>query len=298
MTEPPVSGMEIPFMNRTQDDLEMLRRNIDALDDRILDLLMERCAVADRIAAAKRGGPILRPGREAMILRRLVARWQGRLPKRTIVRIWRELLSSVVGAQGPFSLAVWMPERGAGYIEVARNQYGAYTPATTHQSASQVVREVTSGNATVGVLPLPRWEDENPWWTQILSNAAETPHIVARLPITGPGPLGIEALVIARMPPESTDDDRSVIAVETGRDISRSAFTEALTAAGLPPRAVWDSRPAGDDARYHLVEVRGFVDPQDHRLSALRGATDAGGISNALLLGAYAAPLSAEALTG
>jgi len=283
-------------MSCVPDSLEALRRDIDALDDQIVDLLMERCAIVDRIADAKRGGPILRPGREAMILRRLVARWQGRLAKRTLVRMWRELLAGVVSTQGPFALAIWMPERGAGYLEVARNQYGAYTPATTHQSASQVVREVTSGTATVGVLPLPRWEDDNPWWTQILSTSPDTPHIVARLPITGPGPLGIEALVIARMPPEATDDDRSVIAVETERNISRSAFTEALSAAGLPPRAVWDSRPAGEDARFHLVEVVGFVAPDDGRLAALRGGTDTGGIRNALLLGAYAAPLSAEAL--
>ncbi|MBB4285298.1 chorismate mutase [Roseospira goensis] len=284
-------------MSRSDDTLETLRRDIDSLDDQILDLLMQRDAVTARVAALKQGGPTLRPGREAMILRRLVGRWRGRLPKRTLVRMWRELLAGVVSTQGPFGLAVWMPERGAGYLEVARNQYGAFTPATSHQSATQVVREVTGGTATLGVLPLPRWEDEAPWWTQILSRAADAPRIVARLPITGPGPQGIEALVIARMAPEATDDDRSVIAVETGRDISRSAFTDALGAAGLPPRAVWDARATGDETRHHLVEVRGFVEPADTRLQALAGAADAGGIRAALLLGAYAAPLSAESLT-
>jgi hypothetical protein len=160
-----------------------------------------------------------------------------------------------------------------------------------------VVREVTGGTATVGVLPLPRWEEESPWWTQLLGVSEDVPRIVARLPVTGPGPMGIEALVIARMPPEATDDDRSVIAVETGRDISRSAFTDALGEAGLPPRAVWDARATGEDSRHHLVEVRGFVDPADARLSALSSDADTGGIRGALLLGAYAAPLSAEALT-
>jgi len=277
--------------------LESLRQEIDALDDQILELLMRRCAVVDRVAAAKKGGPILRPGREAMILRRMVGKWRGSLPKSNLVRIWRELLSGLVGVQGPFSVAVWMPERGAGYIEVARNQYGAYTPVTSHQSPSHVVREVTSGNATVGILPLPRWEDESPWWTQILSNAPDAPHIVARLPLIGPGPSGIEALAIARMTPEATDDDHSVIVVEIGPNISRSAFTEALTTAGLPPRAIWDARPTSDDARFHVIEVQGFVEPDDARLVALRGSNNGGGIRNALLLGAYATPLLPEAMT-
>ncbi len=283
-------------MSSDPPSLDALRRDIDTLDDQILDLLMRRCAMTERVVAAKRGGPALRPGREAMILRRLVDRWHGGLPKRVIIRMWRELLAGVVAMQGPFSLAVWMPERGAGYLEVARNQYGTYTPATTHQSASQVVREVTSGNATVGVLPMPRWEDDAPWWTQILSSAADAPHIVARLPVTGPGPLGIEALVIARMPPEATGDDMSVIAVETGHDISRSAFTDALGAANLPPRAVWDTRDTRDDGRIQLVEINGFVDPDDPRLKAVSGSATAGGIRNALLLGAYATPHSEESL--
>lgn len=283
-------------MTCPNDPLDSLRQEIDALDDQILDLMMKRCAVVNRIAAVKQGGPILRPGREAMIVRRVVARWRGSMPKRALVRIWREMLSGLVSVQGPFSVSVWMPERGAGYLEVARNQYGAHTPATTRQSPSQVVREVTSGNATVGILPLPRWEDETPWWTQILSGAGDAPHIIARLPLTGPGPMGIEALAIARTTPEPTGDDHSVVAVETGPDISRSAFTDALTEAGLAPRAIWDARPASDGARFHVIEVRGFVEPDDARLAALRGASDGGGIRNALLLGAYATPLSADDL--
>jgi len=283
-------------MNADPPSLDDLRRAIDALDDQILELLIRRCEITDQVAAAKGGGPALRPGREAMILRRLLTQWRGQVPKRTIVRMWRELLAAVVATQGPFSLAVWMPERGAGYLEVARNQYGAYTPATTHQSASQVVREVTSGHATLGVLPMPRWEDDNPWWTQILSNAADAPRIVARLPITGPGPLGIEALVVARIAPEATNDDMSVIAVETGHDISRSAFSDALGAADLPPCAIWDVRDTRDAGRVHLVEVRGFVAPDDPRLSRLAGAADAGGIRAGLLLGAYASPHDEESL--
>lgn len=285
-------------MTRHSESLDALRTEVDSLDDRILELLMKRCAVTQRIGNLKGDGPVLRPGREALILRRIITQWTGALPKRTVVRMWRELLSGVVSSQGPFSLAVWMPERGAGYLEVARNQYGAYTPATSHQSASQVVREVTSGNATLGVLPLPRWEDEAPWWPQILSSAADAPRIVARLPMTGPGPLGIEGLVIACLPLEETGDDRSVIAVETEANISRSAFTGALEAVGLAPRAVWDTRAAtGDSAQYHLVEVRGFVAEADPRLANLRATSEGEAIRNTLVLGTYAAPLSADLLT-
>ncbi len=277
-------------------EIAALRQDIDAIDDQLLDLLTRRDEVAARIGAAKPGGPVIRPGREAMIVRRIVERWQGRIDRRTIVRIWREILSGVVASQGPFSMAVWMPERGAGYLEVARQQYGAHTPATSHQSAMQVVREVVNGGATVGVLPQPRWEDESPWWPQLLSAAPDTPHIVARLPFTGPGPLGIEALVIARAPAGKTGDDRSVLAVETAAELSRSAFTAALNDAGMPFRGLWDARALGDTGHVHLVEVQDYVDRTDPRLGAL-DTGDGGPIRHVRLLGGYASPLAAETLT-
>lgn len=279
-------------------EIDALRREIDSLDDQILDLLMQRDAVAARIGAAKKSGPVLRPGREASIVRRMVERWQGRIDRRVIIRIWRELLSGVVASQGPLTMAVWMPERGAGYLEVARNHYGAHTPATSHQSAMQVVREVASGGATVGILPQPRWEDESPWWSQLLSDAPETPRIVARLPFTGPGALGIEALVISHVAVAETGDDRSVLAVETTAELSRSAFTAALNDAGMPFLNLWDGRPTADQGRVHLVEVRGFVSPEDRRLGSLDGwAGEGDAIRHVRLLGGYATQLPAEMLT-
>jgi chorismate mutase/prephenate dehydratase len=69
--------------NLPSDNLPALRQALDALDDRILGLLMERAAVVERVAAIKTGGP-LRPGREAAILRRLLSQHRGALPRASI----------------------------------------------------------------------------------------------------------------------------------------------------------------------------------------------------------------------
>lgn len=110
--------------------LDELRREIDRLDDNIQDLLIQRTAAVERIGALKGDDTIyLRPGRQAEILRRLVARHHGRYPRVALIRLWNEMMGALVALQGPFTLAVYMPERGAGYLELARDQYGAYTPA-------------------------------------------------------------------------------------------------------------------------------------------------------------------------
>lgn len=77
-------------MTSSDATLQSLRRQIDRIDDQLHDLIMARAALVEQVAAAKPdSGVPLRPGREAEILRRLIARHAGRFPKGALVRIWR-----------------------------------------------------------------------------------------------------------------------------------------------------------------------------------------------------------------
>src|SRR5262245_1112474 len=101
------------IMTAAESAIDGLRRQVDAIDDALHDLLIERTELTTRIGALKGGAAsrtaLLRPAREAAVMRRLVQRHRGQLPKATIVRIWRELMSAVVRLQGPFSVAVLAP---------------------------------------------------------------------------------------------------------------------------------------------------------------------------------------------
>jgi chorismate mutase len=70
--------------------LSDLRREIDQIDEALHDLLMKRAAVVDGVRAAKRqdGGGAFRPAREAQVLRGLVRRHHGSLPRGLVVRQW------------------------------------------------------------------------------------------------------------------------------------------------------------------------------------------------------------------
>src|SRR5258707_5120237 len=97
--------------------LDDLRRQIDELDDQLHDLLMRRTEVVEAIGKEKKDGKVsaFRPGREAVILRRLVARHGGRFPAAGLVRIWREMLAATVGLQMPFAVAVYAPSAANGH---------------------------------------------------------------------------------------------------------------------------------------------------------------------------------------
>jgi chorismate mutase len=279
--------------------LESLRQEIDRIDMAVHDLIMQRTAVVEKVAALKEtvGPAVLRPGREAEILRRLVARHSGPFPRATLVRLWRELIGGMIGLQGPIAVAVYMPDRGAGYLELARDHYGTYTPMMPLRSPGQVVRAVADGSATVGVMPLPDLENVEPWWISLMGDSGDLPRIIARLPFAGPGPGrgdGIEALAIGRIAPEATGYDRSWLALETTPDISRGRLRSVLGAAGIEPTLLAATQRS-DENWLHLAEISGLLTADDRRIARLVAPREP--VLRAVLLGGYPVPLGLDVLS-
>lgn len=279
--------------------LENLRQEIDQVDEMLHELIMRRSALAEQIRQAKDGAAtdLLCPGREAEIMRSLIARHRGRFPRRALIRIWREILGAMVGLQGKFSGTVFMPERGAGYLELARMTYGSNTPMTSFRSAGQVVHTVAEGSATIGILPMPGLESESVehWWVSLMGDSPDLPRIIGRLPIA-PDDSGEEtqALVIGHARIEATGFDRSWMAVETHPDISRGRLRSALSAAGLEPTNFVDTLRT-EDVWLHLVEIAGMLTPDDRRLVRLCQTRDP--VMRAVVLGSHPVPFPSEDLS-
>ena len=282
-------------MTTDKDKLEALRREIDAIDDSIQDLITQRTKVVEKVRNVKRDEKIkIRPTREAQILYRLMDRHTGPFPKKELARIWRELIIATLRFEGPFSVAVMVPEGELGYWNVARDQYGAFTPMTGHVSSRSVIEAVRNQEATVGILPLPRRDDDDPWWRLLVSEAPETPRIIARLPFissgNGPGE-GLEALAICPVEQEETGRDRSFLAIEAGEDIGFKAIERALGQAGFSTafRQTWHD-PDRPSAWTYLVEVYGFIDPEGRQIRSLVDGLDER-VKRLVHLGGYATPL-------
>jgi chorismate mutase len=281
-----------------EQSLDDFRQEIDRIDDALHDLVMQRADVVERIGSLKGADnqALLRPGREAEILRRLVSRHRGRFPKTSLIHVWRELIGGMVAVQGSISVAVFMPDRGAGYLELARDHYGSVMPMTILTTPGQVTRAVAEGSATVGIMPMPDREETEPWWISLMGDSADLPRIIARLPFAGPGPgrgEGVEALAIGLLTPEPTGYDRSWLALETTPDISRARLRSVLGAAGIEPTLLAATQ-RGDESWLHLVEISGQISPDDRRVGRLVEARQP--VMHAVLLGGYPVPLRPEDL--
>ena len=282
--------------------LDALRREIDRIDDEIHDLLMRRAAVVGEIRRSKGpdNGSYLRLGREATILRRLMRRHSGSFPRAALIRIWREIIAALAQIQGPFSVAVFAPPEYAGYWDLARDHFGSVTPMIRHASVEKVVRAASESPAVIGVLPYPHEASEDPWWRYLASEDPGSLRIVARLPFIAQGAEdrgeNLTALAVARMEQEATGHDRSLFAIETGNEVSRSRFIAAMKKVGLDPRFVGEWRNGDPKGTYlHLIEVGDLVAPSDPRFEKLREWED-GAIIRIMHVGGYAEPLSENEL--
>ncbi len=284
-------------MTESQTDLAGLRTDIDRIDDQIHDLLMRRTALAGEVRRAKRDGDALsyRPAREAAILRRLIDRHKGPLPKTVLTRIWREIMTAMLRLQGSFTVAVYAPDGTGPYRDLARDHFGGSVPATVHQSTRSVVNSVTESNVTVGVLPLPIDDETDPWWPALTEYAGDGPWIVARLPVARlvKGP---DALVIGPMVHEATGSDRSYLMIRASVDVSRASLGESLTRLGMKPvyMTIWPDEESADLTRF-LFEVEGHVAIDDPRLAKMLEADNAPA-QTVEVVGGYAMPFSESEL--
>jgi len=278
-------------------DLASLRAELDGLDDAIHDLLMRRGALVGALAASrlKTPGVALRPGREAQIIRRLLGRHHGSLPPASVVRIWRELLAATTAMQAAHVIAVCDTDQSGGFTQVAREHFGALTALRVHSSPAQALADVSSGNASAAVLPMPS-ETETPraaWWTALLYKDEPRIHVIARLPFWAPRPEGapmLQAMVIAAFAPDPSGADRSLLGLEVALDVSRARLTAAIIGAGMQPEQIILRRDQGAPVAHALVEVDGYVGEQDSRLDAVASV-----LRRPVVMGAYAVPVDGGA---
>jgi len=132
------------------------RRAIDTLDAQIQKLLTRRAEHAQAIAKFKqggKGGPVYRPEREAQILRKVKARNRGPLPDDNLTRIYREIVSSCRALEQELSVAYLGPA-GTFTEEAALKHFGHAVATRPLGAIDEVFREVESGNAVYGVVPV------------------------------------------------------------------------------------------------------------------------------------------------
>jgi chorismate mutase-like protein len=276
-------------MDTPPTSLDEIRRQIDALDERIHDALVARARLAAQVRAAKGSdGPTFRPGREANVVRRLVARHDGPMPATVVVRVWREIMTANSRLQGPFSVAVATDAAAGQGIELARDHFGTLTTLQPVASVARALNALTEGRAQIALVPMPADTPDEPWWRGLGAGAAPQLNIVARVPFA-PDQRAGSALLVGRQAFDPSGEDHGFAIVESRAELSQTRVRALLERAGIGvvgfPAAIDD--PAGGSLQ--LVELSTYMSPGDARLAQVAAAIGEGG--HVRPIGGYAVPL-------
>lgn len=136
-------------------NLEELRDAVDAVDDRLLDLLKERQRLASRIGDIKRGIglPIYDPIRERNILARLRENNAGHLAEEAVLAAWREIFSASRQAQTPLRVAYLGPE-GTFTQQAALVKFGTSAELLASQTIATAFSWLVKNTVDYAVLPV------------------------------------------------------------------------------------------------------------------------------------------------
>src|SRR5512143_700430 len=139
----------------SNEQIQELRKKIDDLDNKLLDLLNERARVVIEVGNIKKAEKLdfHAPGREREILDRLTARNKGPLPQATLRAVYREILSSSLSLERPLKVAYLGPR--ATFTHMAgMQQFGLAAQYVPVESIRDIFREVERGRADFGVVPI------------------------------------------------------------------------------------------------------------------------------------------------
>ena len=278
-----------------------IRKKIDGLDNSIHDLLMERAELVLKIGEEKRKNKIqvIQPDREIIMLRRLLSRHKGPLPREAIVRIWRELVGAVSLLQTGLKVAVTTPGGSDDilYWDMAKDYFSSVLPMEKVLKPLLVLSMVRDEKATFGVMPWPNdgaRDAKDLWWPYLMDDEGNRPmRIVARLPLgdrtKSPVSVHQQALVVARLKFEPSGDDRSFIMLDVEQGISRARLTDKARESGMALRNFYSATGRNPGRNFHLLEVKGYISADNSVLDTFVGLLNGAG-ARACVVGGYPVP--------
>lgn len=140
-----------------QQELAVVRNEIDAIDQQLLALLNQRAGCAKKVGEIKarhgEAGFIYRPEREAQVLRRIQQQNPGPLSNEHVTWLFREVMSTCLSLEQPLSVTFLGP-LGSFTGSAATKHFGHAAHLLPQSSIDDVFREVEAGHAHYAVVPI------------------------------------------------------------------------------------------------------------------------------------------------
>ena len=206
------------------DKLHELRDAIDEIDTEILQLIARRMTLSDAVIAAKNGENAFRPGREAALIRRLVA-MDSDIEPVVMLGIWRQIMSASLTRQNKD--LIFAVHQAA--LPAAIWHMGSALSARHCDDLDSVLALLESASCRYGLIPATT---DDTVLAQAIC-AAPKIYIMARTPLF-PISTVMPAFILADYLPDESGDDISLFAVPQADDSFKIVGVDGYFADHLP----------------------------------------------------------------
>ena len=260
--------------NQQNKKLALFREQIDEIDLKILNLLKDRMEIVKNVGELKKSYNekfYIRANREADMIKNLVNLAEDKFPKSTIINIWRKIITTANMNEQALRIAIHNPRNITDYTYLVREYYNNDVPIINYDSANSVVAELENQQAQIGIFALPDSSDDfdkkedtkENWWISLANNRIGL-KIFAKIPFVEFAQKdknfnSIQLVAVAIKEAEKSSCDKSLITVETGREVNKSAILTALKEVGLEGKILKSTQVLQfDGIKFHLIELEGF----------------------------------------
>ncbi len=194
----------------TKIDLEEVRREIDAIDDELLELVKRRFQVVDQVRVAKiqegtdKFMP-LRPAREALIFRRLSEQNQGVVPIDLLVKVWRSIICKSTLTQAPVQINVTAEITNDPAATKVLTEHFVEFPLKNYAKIKTALNSMEKST-----FELCAFQADTKWLDHMTSAQFSDIDVILTLPFTNEdGPNHI--IIVGRIPAVPTGDDETLV---------------------------------------------------------------------------------------
>ena len=137
------------------ESVDVLRKKIDQIDGKIVRLLNDRAALAQKIGHSKSldKQEVYVPHREKEVLQRASEFSRGPLAAHAIRSVFREIISACRSLEAPLEVVFFGAEASYTHL-AAREQFGTSARLRPTRSIAEVFQEVAQGQASFGIVPI------------------------------------------------------------------------------------------------------------------------------------------------
>ena len=132
-----------------------LRKKIDAIDVKLVELINERARIVVEVGKLKQAdeSPIYVPHREKAVLDKIIELNNGPLPDKTMQAIWREIMSGSFFLERPLRIGYLGP-KGSFSHNAAILKFGQSVDYEALTDIRGIFEEVSKGHSDFGIVPI------------------------------------------------------------------------------------------------------------------------------------------------